>query len=85
MENDGGTLRCVPGNMPLSRHLADALVTEYAAAVRDGKPAQRAAVGRWHCPACAVVLDELMSCPDCGRSLKRFHYELLELHPHGTR
>jgi rubrerythrin len=42
---------------------------------------------RWYCPGCGVAIerrDKPLQCPECGRLMDDFVYELIEFHPHRT-
>ena len=86
MDDSGPTLRCVRGNMPLSPHLDQRLRDGFT---KGGQPPDEGARvnwgGHWFCPCCGVRMshrDGRVSCPDCGRALSPYLYQLIEIHPH---
>ncbi len=53
--------------------------------VTDQTPLSYKVGGTWFCPACSVLMIEEggnVRCAQCGRSLNRFVYRLVERHPH---
>jgi hypothetical protein len=82
MDNATGVWRCGNG-LELSISLGGKLADQYAASFRPGRHASfPVKIGVYYCPGCSTQLDAAMTCTDCGKSLRPFLYELVELHPH---
>ena len=82
-----GELTCIRGNMGLSATIASELLAEFGpdSLVSRAAPLKYVAGGTWFCPCCGLPMSESngnVSCRTCGRSLNRFLYHLVELHPH---
>ena len=79
-----GELTCVRGGMTMSQYLSKRLHECYVLELRAPReiPWTRAIGGDWFCPACGVHMPEeppgVVRCPQCGRSLNEFIYELIE-------
>ena len=83
-----GELTCVRGKMGLNGRLTERFTecfvekTREPAAKRWGRKWTR----DWFCPGCGVRAvneeDGAVRCPECGRHLGDFLYELTEIHPH---
>jgi Zn-finger nucleic acid-binding protein len=76
-------LKCVPGDMALSKNLEQALTERY----KSHAPLKQfdSATGpmrAWYCPGCGVSLDDELVCPHCQISLSDLQQTLVELHPH---
>lgn len=80
----GRTFKCVAGDMPLSRVMHNQLTAAFAC---EPKSSGSTSTGEatWFCPACGTPManvDGHNRCTDCGRSVDRFIYGLVEFHPH---
>ncbi len=82
MSNATGAWMCTNG-LELSANFGEKLEATYRSAFRGGRAGSfKLQPGVWYCPSCGIQLDEQMSCDECGKSLRPFLYELVELHPH---
>ena len=94
LEEVGGKLLCVRGEMELSQHLAKSLRECYVDKVRLPKEPppvsemthKRGVGGGWFCPGCGIATEEKtpwnVSYPQCRRGIWEYLYELIEFHPH---
>jgi hypothetical protein len=96
MVNQDGELTCIRGAMGLSQQVHNMLMERFkhhslsprgerANTIRvypysDGFGLMQ--LRPWFCPGCGVVLDEKLSCPECGTSILDLLFPLTELHPH---
>ena len=76
-----GELTCVAGDMGLSKKMEEALLSRFGLKVKVDAPLPESGAS-WFCPACRIALGDDMTCADCGGSLKPFHFQLVEIHPH---
>ena len=78
-----GLWECSSGGLQFSEHLGGRLAATYGAAFIPGrKPAVPMQIETLFCPACCVAVDREYACPECGRGLRPFIFELIEFHPH---
>jgi rubrerythrin len=87
LQMHNGELSCIAGDMGLSKNLEQAMREYYASSppAQPEPPLGYKTGARWFCPGCATPIQGINSdfrCPGCGKSLNRFHYQLVELHPH---
>lgn len=79
-----GIWRCSSGELEFSRSLGARLYREFGLSSSPGRvPSGSPGPTDWFCPCCCVRLGEDMSCPECGRTLVPYRFELIEFHPHG--
>ena len=86
-ETTGREWRCPVGDMGLSQKMKSDLVAAFLHPGIDAppRPFQRTFGGTWFCPRDRSRMEEndgILACPTCHRSLNRYVYALLELHPH---
>lgn len=78
-----GELKCLSGNMPLSRNLERVLTERYGSHLPSEQVEESSREkSDWYCPGCGVSLDVNLVCPGCRLSLKDLRRTLVELHPH---
>jgi hypothetical protein len=87
MNTDGNTLRCLRGDMLLSKKLYDGLLDVFIRSARASSenPLGFKVGGKWFCPKTGAPLVEengYIKCKECGNSLNEFISPLVELHPH---
>jgi uncharacterized Zn finger protein (UPF0148 family) len=81
-----GRLRCVAGEMVMSRQLTDETRLYIEGEQLETVPIAFPAGGAWHCPADGELLDEKdgrLYCSRCARFLPaRIWYQVVEYHLH---
>ena len=80
-------LTCIEGDMVLTPQMERDLSTTFGSTegVTDPTPLRFKVGGTWFCPACSQPMIEengCVSCAQCGKSLNRYVYQLVERHPH---
>lgn len=84
----GQTLKCLSGDMELSRNLHDRLSDVFINHSRRAESKAFRWGGRWFCPGCGTPMkteDAHVRCETCGEYLDEFIHSLVELHPHLIR
>ena len=87
MDTSGREFTCHRGQMGLSQRMRDELIAGFITpGVQTPPRAWSIGIGgAWFCPRDAtrmVESDGVLACPQCGRSLNQYVYQLIELHPH---
>jgi len=88
VEERGGELVCLAGNMALAPRTASRLSAAFVerTTTPSAQPLTYRAGGRWYCPRCGdCMITEAhdVRCPRCMLHLNEFLVELVELHSHG--
>jgi hypothetical protein len=81
----GATFTCIAGDMQLSRAMHDQLSETFGDDPRSSGATAETTNTRWFCPGCGTPMrdvDGRTRCADCGRSVDKFIYGLVEFHPH---
>jgi uncharacterized Zn finger protein (UPF0148 family) len=80
---DEGELKCLSGEMALSKNMECALTERYGGhATQKQMEVSTGAKLAWYCPGCGIPLDSNLVCPYCEISLSDLQRALVELHPH---
>lgn len=89
MELEDGRLVCRLGDMDLSQHAQDGLVSVVRSGPLEVAPSRVRWGGSWYCPADGSRMREAggrVVCPGCSRVLPGgLLYELIEFHVHRRR
>lgn len=83
-----GELVCPRSGMGLSKDLEQRLSEVFITETRSPKLSPFDGIDKWYCAGCGERLniseDSSARCPDCGRTMGEFSYQLIEFHPHSA-
>jgi len=86
VRHDSGELVCAASGMGLSQDLERRLSEVFVYDARLPQPSPFDGIDKWYCAGCGKRLergdDGSARCPDCGRTMGEFSYQLIEFHPH---
>jgi rubrerythrin len=92
LKEERGVFFCERGEMESSQRMAEGLYSRFVSKTENpeefqfAKAGNRFVGGQWFCPGCGVLMQEevpgAVRCPQCGRNLRNYLWELIELHPH---
>jgi rubrerythrin len=94
LKEQRGLFLCERGQMELSQHIAERLYSGFVSKTENPDEFQFTKAGyrfgsQWFCPGCGVLMREkvpgAVRCPQCGRNIGKYLYQLIELHPHLSR